>query len=155
MDRSQFRKFLLFYLVLALTNAAAALGPTGYSTRLADAYAAEPAPWFLEQRWALLAIGLPWIAAMVAGLVGLFRLRPWGRSLSLWTTLLTVPIIVVSGPSLVSSVESALGFAATLAWGAVLTIAYLPPVSGLFRAAEDAASRDPGGTSAAQPSPGG
>ena len=140
MDRSQFRMFLLLYVVLALTSGAASFGLSGVSDGLAEAYAAEPTPWLIEQRWFIVGAAFPFLMAALAGLVGLFRFRPWGRTLSLWTTLLLVPLIAVSGPTVSSPLQGALEYASTLAWAALLTIAYLPPVSDLFVAADGPAT---------------
>ena len=55
-------------------------------------------------------------------------------------TMLLVPLIAVSGPTVSSPLQGALEYASTLAWAALLTIAYLPPVSDLFVAADGPAT---------------
>lgn len=125
----RFRLFLTASVILSVATIATAFLPDGYSQALADAYASEPPPWLFEREGLMIGVGGMALAAMIAGYVGLFLLTRWGRALSLALTVLAFPLYLLTGPTLLSPLESMLADASTLVWGACLALAYFSPVS--------------------------
>lgn len=129
-----FRRLVLAYAGVALLSLAAGMGylGAGFSPLLQAAYDSEPS--------AAMALPLPLlgvllvvsIAVLLAGLVGLYRLRRWGRSLSLWSTVLYLPLMPALGPSLETGLESMLMQLTSVLWGGLLALAYCSPVSVAF-----------------------
>ena len=74
------------------------------------------------------------IVAIIAGIGGLYRIRRWGRSLSLATTIGFSLLIPFAGPTLSSGLEDSLWELSSILWGAVLTLAYYSPVAAGFHA---------------------
>ena len=107
----------------------AAFVPGGYSQALADAYAQEPEPWFIRNVWLGLAFALPLLAAIVAGLVGLFFFRRWGRTVSFYSTIVSLCLYSLSGPEIYSPLENVLFEVSSLLWGAILALAYYSPIA--------------------------
>lgn len=134
MTGSRFRQLLLACLVLFAAAVATGLLPGSYSPALADAYANEPVPRLLQGDWAAIALLFVMLAGMVAGFIGLFLFKQWGRTLSLTLTLLALPLYLVLGPSLMSPLESLLIDASNLLWGACLALAYFSPIAARIEA---------------------
>lgn len=130
----RFRQLLILSALLAIAGAVAGLLPGGYSTALADAYANEPVSLLLQHEGMAIAVLLAMLAAMVAGFVGLLRLKRWGRTLSLFLTLSGLPMYLLLGPTLQSSAEMMLTEASSLLWGACLALAYFSPVAARIEA---------------------
>jgi len=70
--------------------------------------------------------------ACLVGLVGLFRFKAWGRTVSLYATPAALVVEACAGATLSSGVENALLGAASMLWGAVLALAYFSPVRSRF-----------------------
>jgi hypothetical protein len=132
MSKSHFRNLILLYAILVIASLIASSIPGVYSKELSDAMEREPMPWIAEEFWPLI-FGLPLVVATVAGLWGLYLFKPWGRTLSLYTTAAGLALFPFLGPSLSGGLESAFYEASSLVWGAVLTLAYYsPPISAEF-----------------------
>jgi MFS family permease len=129
MTTTRFRLFLIASAVLVIAAVVVGLLPGGYSSALADAYANEPVPRLLQNEGLAIAVLLVVLAATVAGFIGLFLLKRWGRTLSLVLTLFGLPLYLLLGPTLQSPVETMLADASSLLWGACLALAYFSPVS--------------------------
>lgn len=142
-----FRVALLLYvaLVLAMFVVAAAFagadaggadgsGGDTMATAMAEAQAildaADPAS--TPSEGVLTALLLVFLVLNVVSVAGLFLFRAWGRSLALWSTLLSLPVTLWLGPSLVSATESMLYDAANLLWGGLLAVAYWSPLAASF-----------------------
>jgi hypothetical protein len=136
MSDSRFRWLLILYVVISLAAAASSFVPGGYSQQLADAYAREPEPWLLREVWLTLAIGAPLLVMTVAGLVGLFLFRRWGRSLSLYSTIACLLLYFFSGAAVLSALESVLYQASNFLWGAILALSYYSPIAARLHASE-------------------
>lgn len=134
MNATRFRQLLIVCAALIVSAVAAGLLPGGYSQALGDAYANEPAPVWLENEGLAIVVLLALLAATVAGFVGLFMLKRWGRSLSLWLTVIGLPLYLLMGPTLSSPLEAMLTDASTLVWGACLALAYFSLVATRFEA---------------------
>ena len=132
MTKTRFRQLLGLYVALELASITLGFFPNGYSRTLAEAYSNEPAPWLLEQSWLLVGIFAPLAAAGVAGLVGLFLLRAWGRTLSVCFTIVVLSLMPFAGPTLYSAPEQVSSEAASLLWGIILALAYWSPISSRF-----------------------
>ena len=130
----RFRVFLTAYVLATLAAIAASFVPGGYSDELRTAYEREPywlehAPLMVVAPVALLLIGL-----IVAGVIGLYLMRRWGRTLSLATTAAFPLVVPFAGPTLSSGLEGSLWEMASVLWGAVLAMAYYSPVAAGFHA---------------------
>jgi hypothetical protein len=130
----RFRTFLTGHVLAMLAAVAASFLPGGYSDQLRTAYESEP--YWLED--APLAVVIPVVlaalTAIVAGIIGLYRLKRWGRSLSLATTVGFAFLIPFSGPMVASGLEDSLWELSSILWGAVLALAYYSPVAAGFHA---------------------
>lgn len=125
----RFQQILWLYVILIALAAIAAVYPD-HSTSLTAAYEAETAAW--SASWQVISMFIAFIVAAIVGLVGLFRYRAWGRSLSLYTTLAGLAASPFLGPSLSSGLEASLSEAATMLLGAILALSYFSPVSKRF-----------------------
>ena len=134
MSATRYRQLLILYFAIFLAAIALAFFPGGYSSGLAEAYAEEPDTWLMQGTWlpliVLSVLFVPWLVA----LVGLFRFKRWGRSLALYSTILSLLIYPFVGADLSSGLESALYETHATLWGAILAIAYFSPISARFGA---------------------
>jgi uncharacterized membrane protein len=131
MTDTRYRKLLLIYLVVTAAAIAASAFPT-YSEALETALGEEPETWLWRNTWASVGLYSALVMAWVIGLVGLFRFRRWGRSLSLYTTAAGIIIAPLAGASLSSGLESGLYEASAIIWGGILALSYFSPVSDRF-----------------------
>jgi hypothetical protein len=128
-----FRRLILLYVALIVAEiAVAAFAPTGYSQALSEAFDTEPPPALVDNLGLLLAVGLPLAAAAMAGIIGLYMFKAWGRLLSLVSTIGGLIVIAFTGPALYSAAEYLLWEASALVWGAVLALSYYSPVATHF-----------------------
>lgn len=125
----RFQKILWLYVIL-IAFAAIAATLSGHSTSLAAAFDAETAA--AHASWQVITLLLGFLVAVVTGLVGLFKYKAWGRTLSLYTTVAGLAAWPFLGSSLSSGLEASLNEAATLTWGAILALSYFSPVSERF-----------------------
>lgn len=139
MTIARFRLFLIASVILSIATIATVFLPDGYSQGLADAYASEPLPWLFRNEHVASGTGVVAVALVIAGYVGLFLLKRWGRALSLGITVLGLPLYLLTGPTLLSPLEAMLTDASTLVWGACLALAYYSSVAARIEAG--AASR--------------
>jgi hypothetical protein len=132
MTESKFRALIALHIALSFAGVCASFIVTGYSPELKAAYANEPEPWIFSSLWLL----APYVALLlipwIAGLIGLWRMKRWGRSWSLYSTIILLVTYPLAGASLLSGIESALFEAAALCWGAVLALAYYSGISERF-----------------------
>jgi hypothetical protein len=77
-------------------------------------------------------LGVPILVASIASIVGLFLLKPWSRSLAAWTTVATLPLYVLAGPSVMSGIGSAIHDVSSMLWGAILLATFVSPLSDRF-----------------------
>jgi hypothetical protein len=145
MSETRFRRLLILYVAVTIAAAGAAFIPGGDSQQLADALTQEPGSLLLRNVWLALAIGIPLLLAIIAGLVGLFLLRSWGRSVSLYSTDAGLLLYLFSGPELLSPLESVLFEVSTLLWGAVLALSYYSPIAVRLDANQPSEPDSPGG----------
>ncbi|WP_299344559.1 hypothetical protein [uncultured Pseudoxanthomonas sp.] len=129
MTITRFRVYLIVSVILSLATIATVFLPDGYSSTLAEAYANEPPPWLFRHENVASGVGVVALALVIAGYVGLFMLKRWGRALSLGITVLGFPLYLLAGPTLLSPVEAMLTDASTLIWGVCLALAYHSPVA--------------------------
>ena len=112
--------------------------PSLLPTSLAEAQDSLPLPALMEFDWGWLLIGGFGALLLVGGggaTVALWMLRRWGRTASLWFTILTVPLSVWEGAFAHSGVAWALSDLALMLWGAVLAAAYWSPLAARFERA--------------------
>jgi len=106
----------------------------GYSTELAAAYEREPTPFLMQNLWFLLGIIMPLGITGIVGLIGLYKFKSWGRTLSLYSTIIGLVIYPFCGPTLSSGLGSAFLEMSNLLWGAVLTLSYFSSINDRFSA---------------------
>jgi len=134
MTESRFRQFLVLYVLLELVSIALGYVPNSYSPALTVAYSNEPNSWLLQKTWVLVGVFAPLAAAGIAGLIGLFFFRAWGRTLSVGFTVAVLVVMPLGGPTLYSALEQSPSEAASITWGIILALAYWSPVSNRFSA---------------------
>jgi hypothetical protein len=100
MSDSRFRSLLVLYVIVTLAAVAAGFVPSGYSQQLADTYSQEPDPLLFRDVWLALAIVGSLLTTIVAGLVGLFLLKSWGRTVSLYSTVFGLGVCLFVGPDI-------------------------------------------------------
>ena len=132
MTDSRFRQLLFLYVISSVAAIAALFLPGGYSQELSEAYYSEPEPWLAGNDWVFLGIAIPLLSASIAGFVGLFLFKAWGRTVSLYTTVASLALLLLGGPTLLSALESLLWEVATLTWGAIMALAYFSPIASRF-----------------------
>ena len=126
-----FHRLLWLYVALTVASTIASAFPQ-HSATLQAAAVAEPTSWLLEMAWFWAGVFPALMGTWLVGLVGLFRFRSWGRTLSLWSTMAALLIYPFIGSSLYWGVETALSDACSLVWGGILALAYFSPVSARF-----------------------
>ena len=135
MTVARYRGLLCLYVALTTAATAASFFPD-YSEPLARAYDEEPHTWLMNWVFAdpWLSIGLlgGLFLVCLAGLVGLFFFKRWARMISLYSTLVVLPLAPFCGPQLFWGLESALFEASSIVWGAVLAVSYFSKVSERF-----------------------
>ena len=131
MTDDRFRKLLWLYLALTVAGILATAFPT-YSDELQSAVDHESNSWLWHNVWVSAAVFGLLALTWVVGIVGLFRLRAWGRSISLYSTLTALAIYPFLGNSLSSPWEDIFYELSGMLWGAILALAYFSPVCARF-----------------------
>jgi hypothetical protein len=131
MTDAHFRRLLLIYLVVTAAAIAASAFPT-HSEALDGALDREPRTWLWRNIWVAVGLYSSLVITWMIGLVGLFRFRRWGRSLSLYSTVAGLIAAPFAGTSISSGLESGLYEASAIAWGGILALSYSSPVSTRF-----------------------
>jgi len=132
MSTKQFRMLLVFYFVSLIAFFTVDFIPGVYPALLDELKAHLPDPEFFGMPWLLFGVGVPLVFASLLGLVGLFLLKPWGRFISLYSTLISFFLYPVLGATVSSGSQAALAEISAILWGAVLACAYFSPVSAQF-----------------------
>ena len=131
-----FRALVLVSVLIGLASAAVdwlwpALLPLEWQ-RLWDE---APPPWMPENETLWIVIGVvlgAYVLALPVATVGMCLFKPWGRSLSLWGTVLAAPVMVWLGPTMASGLASAMLELSSMLWGAALALAYFSPLAARF-----------------------
>ncbi|MDO5290023.1 MAG: hypothetical protein Q4F13_10385 [Pseudomonadota bacterium] len=92
-------------------------------------------PWLPEgdMAFGLLLLGLgAYVLLAVTATVAMCFFKPWGRRLSLWCSVLAVPVVVWLGPDMLSGLAGALLDLSSMLWGATLALAYFSPLAQRF-----------------------
>lgn len=131
MTDNRFRTFLWIYVALTVAAIAATVF-SPHSEALQIAADRESTPWLSAHASASIAVYAVLVVAWLVGLVGLFRFKSWGRSLSLYSTVASLLAYPLMGSSVSWGAESSFYESSTLLWGAILAIAYFSPVSARF-----------------------
>lgn len=113
--------------------------PSLIPRELTDAQAKlEEATWGAAG-WGTLSIALTALAVLgalgLAGMVGLFLFRPWGRTISVIATALTLPLYLLLGPVIQSGGAYLLQEISMILWGGLLALAYFSPLGVRFGSA--------------------
>ena len=85
-----------------------------------------------------LAAGFAAALALIIASVGLYKFRPWGRWLFLWSNVVSLLICPLYGPTIQSGIASSFWYLDSLLTGGIIFSMYLPPIDQLFESvAED------------------
>lgn len=82
--------------------------------------------------FAILSAGVAVLALGLVCTVGLYRCRPWARTLGVCTTVFAFVASAFAGPFVMSGVASACAELSSTLWGAALVCAYFSPVARAF-----------------------
>ena len=134
MAASHFRALLIASLIFSALGAVIdtvfpGLLPEPFSKALQLQDEAIAGPWV----YALLALALLLLAALVASVVGLYLFRPWSRPLAVGMTIVAVVLVPFFGAVAESGIASAAMELSSLLWGAVLAVAYFSPLAETFK----------------------
>src|SRR2546426_9224829 len=103
MSAKYFRWSIILSVLLAVGSAGVdALFPSLIPQSLSVALENEPVPRILENLTLSLLVFLPLAAAWIIGTVGLFLFKRWGRTLSLYSTVLGFGLYPFFGPTVSS-----------------------------------------------------
>ena len=140
MTPQQFRVLLVAYVISAAANFVISLTEFGYSPSLTAAYASQPDSILVLSPLVLVVLAILLLGGSLAGVVGLFRFKRWGRSLSAWTTALLLLFVPFLGPYQTTPFEDFFADIATLLWGAAVALSYFTPLSLRFTTSNNEAS---------------
>jgi len=133
MSAAHFRGLIVLSVLLAVCGAAVdTLFPTLIPQSLSVALENEPPHNIFDNLVLSFLLFVPLGVLAIASTVGLFFLKRWARSLALASTALGFGMYPFLGPSVGSAWASAFSDASSLAWGAVLAIAYFSPLRDRF-----------------------
>ena len=133
MTESSFRKLLWLYVALMIAGVVATYYPP-HSSELKAALARDfQGSWQTHNVLGAMALLHLLLGSWLAGLIGLFLLKWWGRPVALFATLAGFTSAAFNGSSLQWGLESGLSQAAMCLWGAILGAAYFTPLSDLFQ----------------------
>jgi hypothetical protein len=129
-----FRLFVVLSVILGLAGVSVdSFFNDLVSSGLAKALESEPSLGVVDEHpFISLAILLPWLVAALAGVVGIFLFKRWGRTLSLYSTVFGFFITPFLGSFAGSGLSSALDEASFTLWGAALAMSYFSSVSEHF-----------------------
>jgi len=129
-----FRLFVVLSVILGLAGACVDSFFTNLvSSSLVKALESEPSLGVVDEHpFISLAILLPWLVAALAGVVGIFLFKRWGRTLSLYSTVFGFFITPFLGSFAGSGLSSGLDEASFTLWGVALAMSYFSPVSERF-----------------------
>jgi hypothetical protein len=138
MTPTNFRCLVLCSVLLAIVSSAVDwLFPSLISQALTTALEREPLSAFImDHPFILLAVLLPWLAAVLASTIGLLFFKRWARTVALYSTILGIGLYPLFGVTVASAVASSFSEASMLVWGAVLALAYYSSLSERFVAAK-------------------
>ncbi|MDB5746734.1 MAG: hypothetical protein JWP72_1582 [Massilia sp.] len=120
--------------VLAATLAGLFFSDDAFSLRLRSAYDAESTPLAALPPWLLLSMGAALFIATAATTIGMWLFRRWARTLSLWLSVLLLPLTLLAGPILEAPFESMFNDLSMVLFGAMMAVAYFSPLSARFEA---------------------
>lgn len=131
-----FRAFLILFLIFGIAAASVdSLFTNLLSPSLTDALEKEPPLSARDTHPAIIAILISWFVLSLAALVGIFLFRGWGRSVSLYTTILGFFIVPLFGSCVSSGISCALNEASVTLWGVALSMSYFSPLAARFQTA--------------------
>ncbi len=132
MSKTIFRALVVASIVLAIAAAAIdTLLPNLTPQPLSQAYEDIPLPEMFTHPIGLF-IFICWALAGLAGNVALLFFKRWGRSLSLYTTIIGFFLYPFFGPTVMSGLANALYEASLVIWGSILAISYTSSIAEFF-----------------------
>lgn len=139
MTRRGFRNLIILWWVAGISCVLVSLATNNYLPielrNYLEALAnAEPT----LRDWIVIAIGFIVLIAAIVVTVGLYRFRPWAKSLLLPIHVIALMLMPFYGPSVMTGWASALSFLYSVLTGGLLFLVYLSPVGQMFVAQDDA-----------------
>ena len=140
MTKTQFR------IGLAGSMALAALA--WVATAIGEPTLPAPLREYVEQRrnadpttmeWVVFALAVPLIIAMIKSWIALFRFRWWARRATVGTSVAATMTLSFMGPTVEPGIATALNYASSMLFGAVLAMAYCSPAALWFDASRPSA----------------
>ena len=107
-----------------------AMGLSGYTT-LPAALEEYSLALFDEYAFGYILV-FPYLVAYITALILIYKLKPAGRTLFLWISIISVFIYFFTGPIIVDELTSILGHASSLFDGVILGIIYFSPLKDKF-----------------------
>ena len=74
------------------------------------------------------------VVLLISTYVGLFMFKSWSPRLSIYTTILAIPLAIVSGPTAMSGLSSLLSELSCYLWGSIIALTFFSPISNEFKA---------------------
>ena len=132
-----FRRLIIFSVATSLTSLLLdMLVPNSLPITLQHAYDMHADEHFGSMNTAFLLAGFAYICIVflvaIAATIGLYFFKAWARTASLWTTIIAAPMFPLVGVLVESGWAAMFTYASTIAWGAVLAVAYFSDVSRHF-----------------------
>ena len=81
----------------------------------------------------ILVLAIITVAFGIASTYGLYMLRTWAPKYAVVTTMLALVTLPFGGVYTESGLATALNYAASYMWGAVVILPYIPPLNALFQ----------------------
>ena len=72
------------------------------------------------------------LVAMIIASIGLYKFNGWGRTLFLWSNILSIAIFAAIGPFVSSGILGTISYVDSLLTGGILFTMYLPPIEQFF-----------------------
>ncbi len=107
--------------------------PSLMSEAISNAIESEPTPSGIDRYpIVFVALALPVVIATLAGLIGLFFFKRWGRAMALYSTLFSFLLVAFTGTMCSSALSYSLSEAGSTLWGTVLALAYFSSIKERF-----------------------
>lgn len=140
MTRTQFRYLLVFYVLVTIAQLVSGLLPDGYPGLVGTTHSPSTNAFLKDHPWQVTFFLIAALSPAIAGLAGLYKIRHWGRALSLYLTIAVVLIMPFGEASQSRPIDAFFNEISTMLWGAILVIAYFGPISEQFAGSRSSAA---------------
>lgn len=125
------RRLLILYIATSLAAMTASIIVGISAADSATIFESPLNAWIDRHFWPAFAVMVAMIIGFIAGIVGMYRYKVWGRSLSAFIFLVGLGFTFVEG-IVETGPEAVLYTVSNILWGAVLASAYLSPDAARF-----------------------